>query len=240
MGFIEDKRFLKYGARCIFFNRFGGVSKPPFDSLNTSFSVKDKKSNVEKNLEIVKNEVEAADISLMNQIHSNNITEAEKGYTPDADGIYTHISGIFLGVKFADCIPIIFMDTKNRIIMSIHAGWRGSCLAISEQAVKKLILLGSKPNDIIVSIGPHICSSCYEVKEDVANKFNQKFIKQKSNKLFLDLESVNIEQIMNLHVPLNNIESTGICTYENRDFFSYRRDVVCGRNIGGIILNKNN
>ncbi len=235
MGFIEDKRFSKYNARCLFFDRNGGASKDPFESLNVSFSVGDDKEKVRENLNIISNIVSAEDLALLNQVHSNTIVEYS-GNVYDADGFYTTKRKIFLGIRFADCLPIVFMDTKNRIIMSIHAGWRGTLLGISKNAVELFKSFGSKTDDIIVSIGPHICGNCYEIKEDTAIEFNDKFITHKDGKMFLDMEAVNIEQMVKGGIPKSNIQSFGVCTFENKNFFSYRRDGVCGRNIGGIIL----
>ncbi len=234
MGFIEDKRFLKYNARCIFFDRYNGVSKKPFDSLNLSFNVGDKEDNVIKNLSIIKNTVSAKELGMIKQVHSNVIIEFDN-QPHDADGFYTAKNSVFLGIKFADCMPIIMMDTKTGVIMAVHAGWRGSFLNISGNAVKKFKALGSKAEDIIVSVGPHICSNCYEIKQDVAEKFPGGAVVCKNGRIFLDLYKINRQQMIEEGIRKENINSVGICTYENKDFFSYRRDKICGRNIGGII-----
>ncbi len=236
MGFVEDIRFREFGARCVFFDRFGGVSSYPFDSLNVSTSVGDTKENVEKNLEIIKSELNAKHVATLNQIHSNDIVKLSKGEELDADGFYTEKPLVFLGIKFADCLPIVLMDVKKRIIMSIHAGWRGSYLGISKEAVKTFVTLGSNPENIIATIGPHICKNCYEVKEDVTSRFPERFSAIRKGKIYLDLSGINIKQLVESGVKRENIIDLNICTFENRDFFSYRRDKICGRNIGGIML----
>ncbi len=236
MGFVEDIRFREFGARCVFFDRFGGVSNYPFDSLNVSTSVGDTKENVEKNLEIIKSELNTERIATLNQIHSNKIVKLSKGKKFEADGFYTEEPLVFLGIKFADCLPIVLMDVKKRIIMAIHAGWRGSYLGISKEAVKTFVNLGSNPENITATIGPHICKNCYEVKEDVASRFPKHFSTIKKGKIYLDLSGINIEQLLESGVKRGNIIDLNICTFENRDFFSYRRDKICGRNIGGIML----
>lgn len=238
MGFIEDKRFLKYNARVVFFDRYNGVSKKPFDSLNFSFSVGDKKASVLKNLSIVKNTVSSIKVGIINQIHSNTIVEFDNRQH-DADGFYTSKTGVFLGIRFADCMPIVMMDTKTGIIMSIHAGWRGSFLNISGNAVKKLKQLGSDVRNIIVSVGPHICPDCYEIKHDVAEKFPNGGVIRRNGRIFLDLYKINRLQMVKEGVCEENIDSVDICTYENSDFFSYRRDKICGRNMGGVIKFQN-
>ena len=236
MGFVEDIRFREFGARCVFFDRFDGVSSYPFDSLNVSTSVGDTKENVEKNLEIIKSQLNAEHIATLNQIHSNKIVKLSKDKKFEADGFYTEEPLVFLGIKFADCLPIVLMDIKKRIIMAIHAGWRGSFLGISNEAVKTFVNLGSKPKNIIATIGPHICKNCYEIKEDVASKFSESFTTTTKGKIYLDLSGINIEQLVESGVKRENIVDLNICTFENKDFFSYRRDKICGRNIGGIML----
>ncbi len=235
MGFIEDKRFRQYQARCLFFDRFDGVSSSGFTSLNVSFNVGDKEDNVRRNLDIVKKLSSARKLGLLNQVHSDKIIAYDENIY-DADGFYTRKEGVFLGIRFADCVPIILMDTKERIIMAVHAGWRGTFLNIVKKGVRILKEMGAKPEDIIVSIGPHICSRCYRVKDDVASKFDDKFILKKDDNLYLNLEKANIAQLESEGIKRENIKTVGVCTYENKAFFSYRRDKICGRNIGGIIL----
>ncbi len=236
MGFIEDTRYKEFGARCIFFDRTGGVSPPPFESLNFSVSVGDKEENVNKNFEIVKKSINAKQIATVNQIHSNIIVKYMPDVTPEADGLYTDKRDVFLAIKTADCLPITLMDTKTKIIMALHAGWRGSYLKIVEKGVELLKTSGANPKEIIATIGPHICRNCYEIKMDVASKFPPKYINKKHGKLFLDLSSFNKDQLQYSGLPEENIVDIGICTFEDKNFFSYRRDGVCGRNIGGIML----
>jgi len=235
MGFVEDKRFSKYGAKCLFFDRFGGVSSGRFESLNVGFNVGDTKENVRTNLDRVKSFSSAAELGLLNQIHSDKIVEYD-GTIHNADGLYTKKRGVFLGVRFADCLPVVLMDVKSKIVMVLHAGWKGTFLEISKKGVETLEKYGAKTDNILVSIGPHICGNCYEIKDDVASKFDDRFLVSKKNGLYLDLEKANVAQLVSAGVLEKNINSIGICTYENRSFFSYRRDGVCGRNIGGIVM----
>ncbi len=237
MGLIEDRRFKEFGAVCVYFDRHGGVSPKPFDSLNTSTNSGDGSRNVLENLKIVKNRVGAEELGMVNQIHSSDIVIYD-GKEKEADGIYTDKTRVFLGIKFADCMPIMLMDTKKRIIMAIHAGWRGTLKEISRKGAEILKGLGCNPSDIIVSIGPHICSNCYEVGDDVARLFEPEFYKpaRNSGKYLLNLEAINITQLKLAGIRRENISSVGICTFEDANFFSYRRDGVCGRNIGGVML----
>lgn len=231
----EDERFRQFGARCVFFDRIGGVSPKPFDALNVSVSVGDSVENVKKNMEIIKNKLNVVEIAMLNQIHSDKIVEFT-GTTEDADGFFTTKRGVFLSIKFADCCPVIFMDVKNKIIASVHSGWRGAYLKISQKMLETLYNLGSKSEDIIVTLGPHICQNCYEIKDDVVPFFDEKFIKIKGNKKFLSLSKSIIDSLVYKGLDIKNIYDMQICTYENEKFFSYRRDKLTGRNIGGVYL----
>ncbi len=236
MGVVEDKRFERYGAKCLFFDRNGGVSTGHFASLNVSLNVGDKKENVLENIDIVKNYTGCNKLALLNQIHSNKIIEYD-GNIYNADGIYTDRKNVFLGIRFADCIPIVLMDKEGDIIMALHAGWRGTKLEISKKGIEIMIEKGIAPDNILVSIGPHICGNCYEIQSDVACNFEDRFKIFKNNRIYLNLKEINIEQLIQAGVKKENIDSFNICTYENRNFFSFRRNGVCGRNIGGIIKN---
>lgn len=237
MGYIEDKRYLKFGARCIFFNRLGGVSKSPYDSLNVSFNVGDDENSVNANIGTLKETLNAKAVCMINQVHSNKIVFCDdESKVENADGIYIDKENIFYGIKFADCMPVVLFDTKNRIGLCLHAGWRGSKLKIAKKAVKLLKEKGSNPKDIIATFGPHICGQCYEIQDDVASQFESEFIRNCNNKTYLDLSLINKTQLIEEGVESINIIDMGICTYENNEFFSYRRDKICGRNIGGLIL----
>lgn len=238
MSLLEDDRYIKFGARCVFFDRFGGVSQRPFNSLNVSLSVGDSIHNVNQNLDIIKKILNVKEIGLINQVHSDSILEYN-GLIVDADGFFTAKNGIFLGIKFADCCPVVFMDTKKGFIGSVHSGWRGAQLEIAQKMLKQFYSIGSSSNDIIATLGPHICGSCYEVKADVASQFDKKYIKAKDGKLFLSLKESIIDSLVNIGLKVSNIFDFEVCTYENENFFSYRRERITGRNLGGIFLLEN-
>ncbi len=237
MGYIEDRRYLKFGARCLFFNRLGGVSKPPYDSLNVSFNVGDNENSVNANIGILKEISDAKEVCLINQVHSNKIVFCDDtSKVTNADGIYADKANIFYGIKFADCMPIVLFDTKNRIGLCLHAGWRGSKLKIAKKAVKFLKEKGSEPKNVIATFGPHICNRCYEIQDDVASQFESEFIRIDNGKIYLDLSLINKTQLIEEGVFDNSVVDMNICTYESNEFFSYRRDKICGRNIGGLIF----
>ena len=93
------------------------------------------------------------------------------------DGLMTDEPGVLLGIQTADCIPVLVADRKNRAVAAFHAGWRGTLARIVENGVGRMRLeFGSKPEDLIASIGPGIGQCCYAVGEEVREQFESQFI----------------------------------------------------------------
>ena len=186
---IKSKNFkkikdLKHG----FFNRIGGKSKSIYKSLNCGPGSKDLPSNIKKNLEIVRNKISnsASDIFLMNQIHSNKFIFIDKNYKlkikPEADAVITNQKNLPIAVLTADCAPVLIYDNTKKLIAAIHVGWRGAYKNIVGKVLKFMIKMGSRPQNIIASIGPSISVKNYEIQDDFRKKFikkNKKNIKTK-------------------------------------------------------------
>ena len=113
----------------------------------------------------------------MNQTHSNNVKIIEKesdNIKVNADAIVTTKDNLALGVLTADCAPILFFESKKKIIGCIHAGWRGTINGIIENTFKKIKELGGDINKLTVCIGPCIDKKNYEVKKDFYDFFQKK------------------------------------------------------------------
>ncbi len=145
------------------------------------------------------------------------------------DGILTLRSeGIKVGVRTADCLPIIFVSKNMK--GAIHAGWRGIAAGIVENAIKKLEIAGEKRENTFAVIGPHICGRCYEVGEDVWEIFSQlcsqkeieslNVLSEHGGKKFLNMSAYVISLMREMGI---RIFHTNICVFENRNFFSRRR-----------------
>lgn len=134
------------------------------------------------------------------------------------DILSTKFKNKFLVVKIADCVPILFYDPVNKIVAVCHAGWRGTLLKVAQKTVSKM---GSDPKNIITVLGPHICSKCYDVPQERAQKFKNYF--NKNNKFYLDLGRENIDLLKTSGVQI--IEDLNICTScQNNLLYSYRKD----------------
>ena len=161
------------------------------------------------------------------QTHSANIRVVNDcSEYPDTDGLILAEQDTAVYLSFADCTPLIFYDTINRIAAVSHAGWRGTVSRIAALTVEKMCKeFGSKPHNIKVLIGPAISLCCYEVGEDVFSALMET-VSDKSG-LFkdrhVDLKKINARQLEEIGVK--NIDICPYCTSCDNDlFFSYRKE----------------
>ena len=235
-----------------FFGSKGGVSKGIYKSLNCGLGSKDKKNNIQKNLNIVLKKIKSKNkkIYLPKQIHSNKFYFLENKslkIRTKCDAIITKQRNIAIGVLTADCAPLILYDPKKEMISVIHAGWKGAIKGIVKKVIKFFIKKGSKPKNLIVIIGPCISQNSYEVKEDFVKKFlkidrkNRFFFKFYKNKILFSLEKYLINEIKRLGVNkielINRDTFTGINSYFSARRSLKKRENDYGRNISLIMIN---
>ena len=169
-----------------------------------------------------------AGITTVKQIHSDITVEATlRGCAAsEGDALVSNNPGIVVGIRTADCVPILLADRKTHAVASIHAGWRGSARNIVGAAVQELISrYGSAPEDLAAAIGPAIGPCCYEVGPDVARQFTFWLPEAGSavSPTHLDLAAVNERQLQLAGVT--DIWKAGACTYCEADrYFSFRRE----------------
>ena len=135
---------------------------------------------------------------------------------------------------YADCVPLYFVDRTHRAIGLSHSGWRGTVKAMGQETIKAMKeAFGTRPEDLVVCIGPSICADCYEVGPEVAEEFAQAFSqtchsaileKKPDGKYQLDLWRANQIVLEEAGLKPENISVTNICTHCNPDLlFSHRR-----------------
>ncbi len=239
MFYRSDLISCKHG----FSTREGGVSVLSHTaSMNLAFGRGDDDATVLENLRIFAGAVGIDEKSIVSvpQIHSTDVrivggSERGMGYfTPAAfecDGYVTREKGVALGVKTADCVPILLYDDKNAVIGALHAGWRGSVGGIARVGVKKMRELGAKPSHIKAAIGAAIGACCYEVGEEVyltarenlGEDLAKKFIVPSGERYRADLKGLNRELLLLEGLLPENIDVSEHCTAcESDRFFSHR------------------
>ena len=229
-----------------FSTRMGGVSKGPFATMNFSFTRGDDPADVKENFRRM---ADALHVSMEKmvvtwQTHTTNVrTVKEEDFGKgvicdrdyrDVDGLITNIPGVTLVTFFADCVPLYFLDTKNKAIGLSHSGWRGTVNRMGKVTLEAMAQeFSTKPEDVIACVGPSICQDCYEVGPEVIEQFKINFDAKHHKTLFyekpngkfqLDLWEANRIVLKEAGVPEAQISVTDICTYCNPDLlFSHRR-----------------
>ena len=237
-----------------FATRLGGVSANEHtSSLNLAFGRGDEREVVLRNLELFADAVgfDAQSIVSVSQIHSADVrvvseADAGQGYFGEeafaCDGYVTNTPGITLGIKTADCVPILMeaCDEAGRVIAvgAVHAGWRGSVGKIAAECIKKLSAFGASPENVRVCIGPAICGECYTVREDfyvavrdaLGERDTERFVipTSQSGVWRCDLRDMNREILIAAGVRAENIEVSDDCTCcMPQKYFSHR--FTCGK-----------
>jgi YfiH family protein len=151
------------------------------------------------------------------QIHSDIVVEAGSGVS-EGDALVS--DGRLVGVRTADCVPILLADPRSRAVAAIHAGWRGTAANIVARAVQVLITsYHARPEEVLAAIGPSIGHCCYEVGPEVAEKFGPAGI----GRVHLDLPGENARQLRAAGV--GDVWKAGACTFcEASRYYSYRRE----------------
>jgi len=236
--------FIKHG----FSTRLGGVSKGQFATLNFDRKVMDAyddPANVEENFRRIAKSIgfDVNSVVLSKQVHKTNIRlvdESDRGKGliiprdyDEIDGLITNKANVTLVTKYADCVPLYFVDPVKRAIGLSHSGWRGTVAMIGKKTVEEMSkAFGSNPEDIIAVIGPSICRECYEIAGSTVDEFINAFpeekdtiLTQKDNGRYLcDLWKANRLVLQKAGLLASNIHISGVCTSCNSDIlFSHRK-----------------
>jgi YfiH family protein len=231
------------GIRRRFTTRHGGVSLPPYDSLNLGGSVGDDPAAVTVNRARVAGAAALAprDVVWMRQVHGSTVT-AVTADGPDrpatelapCDGVVTAASGVGLAVLVADCVPMLAGDPAAGVIAAVHAGRRGAANGIAAAMLEKMTALGAAPAGITVLLGPAICGACYEVpssmRDEVADALPGSATTTDRGTPGLDLRAGLARQLRAAGVAEVVIDPR--CTYAEPRLFSHRRDAPTGRFAG--------
>jgi hypothetical protein len=210
--------------------RAGGTSTGAFASLNCSFAVGDAPEAVRQNLELLATAaaVTPERLHTAQQVHGDRVVVAGEA-TPatEADALWTSERGRAVGVRTADCVPILLEDRRTGAVAAVHAGWRGVIAEIVVKAVSALA--GADRGHVYAGVGPCIRACCFEVDGDLPARFTTAFgadvlVPAGERKARLDLVRAVTRSLERCGVPLDHVAALPHCTSCDRRFFSHRRD----------------
>lgn len=180
-------------------------------------------------------------VATAGQVHGTTVRRVNgEGHFEETDGLFTNRRGLFLTVTVADCLPIYFFDAVRRGIGIVHAGWRGTLGGIARSCIEQMEqVLSTSPEDLHVYIGPGAGRCCYEVGQDVADRFPGEYLHEHDHgRYLLDLPLFNRHLLLKAGVLERQTSTSTHCTIHEKDIFhSYRRDgSESGRMMGVIGL----
>jgi hypothetical protein len=243
---IECSTIAEKGFIAAFSTRLGGVSKLPENSLNLALFHADTKENVSENRRRFLSALEVAkpletEIITVKQTHSSDsyiVERSSPNLDVSCDALLTNSTNILLGIQTADCLPVIVADPKNKAVVGIHAGWRGTLSRIVEKSISRLVqTYGSNPLDCLAATGPAIGNCCFEIGPEVKEAFEKEFPyatklfsrHQTNGKSHMDLRLANQKQLLSSGLKEENIFIWPDCTLCKMDlYFSYRGEISKG------------
>jgi hypothetical protein len=241
------------GVRHAFSTRIGGVSPPPFDSLNLgnpNGQAKDDENRIRQNYGRLMSSIGCGDEMPLrvHQVHGRQVARVEMGRAFDtrqeADALVSRDSQRAICVRTADCVPVLLCSGDGRMVAAVHAGWRGIVAGVIPAAVGQMVELGGAADALVAAIGPCIGPAAFEVGPEVLRAFAEGdrtlYLRVLSPSApTVDLRAAAQAQLIGSGLRPGNIDSTDLCTASRRDeFFSHRRDRgVTGRMAAVIAAN---
>ncbi len=231
-------------VRHAFLTREGGVSPSPFRSLNLSTATGDSEEHLSENKRVLASvfHFDPERLVLLHQNHQDRmlVLKGRREGNPselDYDAVLTDSPGWTLGIKTADCLPILVVDRVKKVVAAIHAGRQGTALQITRKVIERMgAEFGCVPGHLSIAVGPSIGVCCYEIDEKVLIPEWETFsVPKKDGKRMLDLPGINIDQIKKEGIRDDQISRIDLCTRCHPDlFFSYRGEGQTGRQLSFI------
>lgn len=249
---LRSPLLTRAGFRHGFSLRTGGVSAPPFHTLNLARNVGDDPEAVRENHRRFAVEVGYAPERLyeVSQVHGNSVEAADGSVEPatfrarEADALLTKDAGVAVGVRVADCVPILVAHPPSGAVLAIHAGWRGVVLGVVPAAIRALCAAAeAEARELLCAIGPHIGPDAFEVGDDVARQLaavaphEPRIVISQKPRPHVNLERAVVAQLVSSGVSPGHIERLPGCTFsEPARFYSFRRDGArSGRHLAAIV-----
>lgn len=195
-------------------------------------------------------QVDVGCVRLIRQVHGAGVTLVRKGnipppVAPEADVIVSDDPAVAIGVRVADCAPILLADHRLGVVAAAHAGWRGTVQRAARAAVEAMTReFGSVPADLVAAIGPCLGACCGEVGEEVVRAFEEAghrnverwFGVGPTPRPYLDLARANVDQLVESGIAPEHVHVAGLCTKtHSRVLHSYRAQAGAAGRMVGII-----
>ena len=227
--YVTSKLFQSLGVVHGFTTRLGGLSLPPFATLNLGLAVGDDPAAVESNLTLLAARIgcQPDQIVFAKQRHTDTIITVNKkndiqiARTTIADALICALPGCVVAVRTADCLPVLVIDSANRIAAAVHMGWRGCVKRILEKTVDALLERGSSATDLAVAIGPCISSAELRLAGTAKTTLEKAKLAKSSlsykstdrTAIYLDLKKAAFNQAVGRGVAKNKVEILDGCTF---------------------------
>lgn len=180
------------------------------------------------NLDNLKNWFHLKEVGYLNQIHSDTVCIYD-GSINEGDALITDRKNVAIGVFTADCVPIIIYDEGRGVIAAVHSGWKGTLASITIKTIEAMQKsYDTQLKDVSIFIGPHNMKCCYEVGEELIDKFKKSKKQGKFNifnSINLSMQDCIVNELMGIGLDTNQIHLANMCTFcnEDLDLFSYRK-----------------
>jgi YfiH family protein len=228
------------GCRFVVTDRHGGVSEPPFQSLNLGDHVGDRPDAVRENRRRVAElvGVETDHLVFMDQVHGDRVVQVDgpwRGAPPRCDALVTTRRDVALAVLVADCVPVLLAAPDEGVLGVAHAGRAGMTAGVVVRLVAAMRDLGART--LVGRVGPSVCARCYPVGrqlcDEVASVWPVTRSVSRHGEPALDVSAGVLQQ---LAPACRDVDQLPGCTAERGDLFSYRRDRDTGRFAGVVRL----
>jgi YfiH family protein len=229
------------GVRAAFTGRSGGVSLPPYDTLNMSGAVGDEPSAVTCNRRRVARACDVTESGLiwMRQVHGSRVGYADHGSSgQEVDAIFTDKPGLALGALAADCACVLLADPLARLVGAAHSGREGTASGVVTALLTAMAEAGADPGRMRAMIGPAICGGCYEVSAEVRDRVAaavpEAACSTRRGRPGLDIRAGITAQLA--RAGIGQVDHDPRCTAQTPELYSFRRDGPTGRFAGLIWL----